>query len=178
MSFFLHSIYGKWHGWDPVNWFHQTSLVAVITPTYRAKSVRNHCVIEVLVEFLRCQFGPPRWRRGSGMDFGSDDPGSISGLPSSCVGPLVAGGKIRLRTSQCPCRVKLGMLKTPSCPWRWVRGSRSKFGKWTNVLSPYSWNIAECDVKPQSINQSINAMSVCIFEFSVSLRAFVIGFII
>ena len=28
------------------------------------------------------------------------------------------GGKRRLRTSWCPCRGRLGMLKTPSCPWR------------------------------------------------------------
>ena len=28
------------------------------------------------------------------------------------------GGKIRLRTSRCPCRGRLGTLKTPSCPWR------------------------------------------------------------
>ena len=38
----------------------------------------------------------------------------------------------------------------------WVPGSRSKFGNWTSVPSLYSWNIAECDAKPQSINQSIN----------------------
>ena len=28
------------------------------------------------------------------------------------------GGKGRLRTSRCPCRGRLGMLKTPSCQWR------------------------------------------------------------
>ena len=28
------------------------------------------------------------------------------------------GGKIRLRTSRCPCRGRLDTLKTPSCPWR------------------------------------------------------------
>ena len=28
------------------------------------------------------------------------------------------GGKRRLRTSRCPCRDRLGTLKTPSCPWR------------------------------------------------------------
>ena len=27
------------------------------------------------------------------------------------------GGKRRLRTSRCPCRGRLGTLKTPSCPW-------------------------------------------------------------
>ena len=29
--------------------------MAVVTPTGRPKSVRNHCVIEVLVTFLCCQ---------------------------------------------------------------------------------------------------------------------------
>ena len=28
------------------------------------------------------------------------------------------GGKRRLLTSRCPCRGRLGTLKTPSCPWR------------------------------------------------------------
>ena len=28
------------------------------------------------------------------------------------------GNKRRLRTSRCPCRGRLGTLKTPSCPWR------------------------------------------------------------
>ena len=64
------------------------------------------------------------------------------------------GGKRRLRASRCPCRGRLGTLKTPSCPWRWVPGSRSKFGKWTTVPSLYSWNIAECDVKPQPTNKN------------------------
>ena len=31
----------------------------------------------------------------------------------------------------------------------WVPGSRTKFENWTSVRSLYSWNIAECDVKPQ-----------------------------
>ena len=39
---------------------------------------------------------PPRWRRGSGLDFGSEDPVSITGLPSPRVGPLMAR---RLKTS-------------------------------------------------------------------------------
>ena len=37
----------KWEGWDPVNRFNHTSLVAIVTPTDRPKSVRNRCVIEV-----------------------------------------------------------------------------------------------------------------------------------
>ena len=32
----------------------------------------------------------------------------------------------------------------------WVPGRRSIFGNWTSVPSLYSWNVAECDVKPQS----------------------------
>ena len=66
------------------------------------------------------------------------------------------GGKRRLRTFRCPGRGRPGTLKTPSCPWRWVPGSRLKFGNWTSVPSLYSWNIAECDVKPQSTNQPIS----------------------
>ena len=37
----------KWEGWNPLNQFNHTSLVAVDTPTDRRKSVRNRCVIEV-----------------------------------------------------------------------------------------------------------------------------------
>ena len=33
------------------------------------------------------------------------------------------GGKRRLRTSRCPCRGRLGTLKTPSCPWRGCRAA-------------------------------------------------------
>ena len=35
-------------------------------------------------------WGLLRWRRGSGLDCWSDDPGSIPGMPSPCVGPLMA----------------------------------------------------------------------------------------
>ena len=62
-------------------------------------------------------------------------------------------GKICLRTSRCLCRDRLGTLKTPSCPWRRMPGSRSKFGNWTTLPSLYSWNITECDVKPQPTSQ-------------------------
>ena len=30
---------------------------------------------------------PPRWRRGSGLDFGSEDPGSIPSLTLTACGP-------------------------------------------------------------------------------------------
>ena len=59
------------------------------------------------------------------------------------------GGKRCLQMSRCLCWGRLGTLKTRSCPWRYVPGSRSKFRNWTTVLSLYSWNIAEYDVKPQ-----------------------------
>ena len=48
-----------------------------------------------------------------------------------------------------PCQGMLGKLKTPSCPWLWVPGSRSKFGNCTSFRSLYSWNIAKCAVKPK-----------------------------
>ena len=65
------------------------------------------------------------------------------------------GGKRRLRTYRCPCRGRLGTLKTPSCPWRGCPAAGPKFGNWTSVMSLYSWNIAECDVKPQSTTTTI-----------------------
>ena len=40
-----YSLYSK--GWYLVNRFNYTSLVVVVTPTDRRKSVRNHCVTEV-----------------------------------------------------------------------------------------------------------------------------------
>ena len=36
-------------------------------------------------QFISNHWSLPRWRRGSGLDFGSDDPGSIPGLPSPLV---------------------------------------------------------------------------------------------
>ena len=47
VSFWLNIFCGKWEGWDPVNRFMHIRSVAVVTPTYRPKSVRNRCVIEV-----------------------------------------------------------------------------------------------------------------------------------
>ena len=41
---------------------------------------------------------------------------------------LLQGGKRVLRMTWGPCRGMLGMLKTPSCPWRWVSGRRSELG--------------------------------------------------
>ena len=47
VSFWLHSLCGKWEGWDPVNQFNHTSWVDVVTPTDRPKSDCNRCVIKV-----------------------------------------------------------------------------------------------------------------------------------
>ena len=44
VSFWLHEL---WDGWDPLNRFNHTSLVAIVDPTDRPKSVLNRCVIEV-----------------------------------------------------------------------------------------------------------------------------------
>ena len=41
-------------------------------------SLRGALESDLLSIILR----PPRWRRGSGLDFGSQDPGSIPRLPS------------------------------------------------------------------------------------------------
>ena len=109
---------------------------------------------KIICEYLEYEVRRGGVDRGSGLDCGSDDPGSIPVFPSPCVGPLMAtwqGGYRRLLTSCGPCRGTLGTLQTPSCPWSWVPCSRSKFGNSTTVPSPYSWNIAACDVKPQPI---------------------------
>ena len=98
---------------------------------------------------------PPRWRSGSGLGCGSGDQDSIPGLLSLRVGPLMAR---RLKTSSddlVPACGWLGMLKTPSWPWRWVPGSRSKFENWTTVPSLYSWYRAECNVKSQPTNDRL-----------------------
>ena len=94
----------------------------------------------------------PKARRGGIeiADCGSRDPGSIPVFPSPSVGPLMAR---LLQTSWCQCQVRPGTLKTHCCPWRWVPSSRSKFGNWTFIPSLYSWNIPECDVKPQTTNK-------------------------
>ena len=47
MPIWLHGFCSKWEGWDPVNRFNHTSVVAIVTQTDRPKSVRNRCVIEV-----------------------------------------------------------------------------------------------------------------------------------
>ena len=109
----------------------------------------------------RKQFRSPsctRWRRGSGR----------AGLQigrsrfdyQDTLTLWWQGDKRRLWTSQRPCLGRLGKLKTPSCQWRRVPGSRSKFGYWTTVPSLYSWNIAECEVKTQPTNQQPSCQSV------------------
>ena len=68
------------------------------------------------------------------------------------------GDKRRLLTSRCPCQGMISTPKAPSCSWHWVPGSRSKFGNWETVSSIYSWNIAECDMKPQPTNQPTKSL--------------------
>ena len=46
MSCWLHSFCGNCKGLDPVNRFNHISVLAVVTPTDRPKSVCNRCVIE------------------------------------------------------------------------------------------------------------------------------------
>ena len=101
---------------------------------------------------------PSHLRRGSGLDCGSGDLVLIPGTPSPRLGPLMVR---RLKTSwdaRCPCRDRLCTLKTPNWPWRWVPGSRSEFGNWKTVPSLYSWNFAECDVKPQPTDQKTQTL--------------------
>ena len=43
----VHGFFGQWEGWDPVNRFNHTSLVAIVAPADRRKSVRNRCGIEI-----------------------------------------------------------------------------------------------------------------------------------
>ena len=136
---------------------------------------------------LRCN--PPRWRRGSGLDWGSEDPGSIPGLPSPRVGPLMARklktsldlyvlyfldtviyavyeNKVLSLTSQCPCRVRLGTLNTASCPWRWVPGSRSKIWKTGQLSCHY---IAEITLN-ETLNHNIPTNQLrCIHSFKSDL---------
>ena len=50
-----------WEGWDPVNRFTHSSLVAIITPVGHAKVGCNCCIIEVLMAFLCCTVAFCRW---------------------------------------------------------------------------------------------------------------------
>ena len=54
VSFWLHGCCGSWEGWTLVNRFNNIIWVTVITPTDRPKSVRNRCVMEVMMAFLCC----------------------------------------------------------------------------------------------------------------------------
>ena len=54
------------------------------------------------------------------------------------------GGKRRLRTSRCPCRGRLGTLKTPSCPWRGCPVAVQNLENWTSshhYLAEISLNV-------------------------------------
>ena len=52
--FWLHGRCGKWEGWALVNRFNHTSEVAVVAPTDRPKSVRNHYIIQVFGDVFFC----------------------------------------------------------------------------------------------------------------------------
>ena len=47
VSFWSHSFWSYWEGWNPVNRFNHTSWVAVVSPTDRHNLAHNRCVIEV-----------------------------------------------------------------------------------------------------------------------------------
>ena len=70
---------------------------------------------------------PPWWRRGSRLD---DQTIRVRfpAYPHLLWALWWQEGKRRLRRSRCSCRGRLGTLKTTSCPWHWVPGSRSKVG--------------------------------------------------
>ena len=53
-------------------------------------------LVECCLELCSVIFHLSRWRRGSRLDCGSEDPYLIPGIPSLCVGPLRAR---RLKTS-------------------------------------------------------------------------------
>ena len=87
-----------------------------ITPT-QSHAITHPIYLRSLCSHIHHITCPPRWRRGSGLDCGSEDPVSIPGIPSPRVGPLMAR---RLKTSSdVPCRGRFrgrfGTLKTPSC---------------------------------------------------------------
>ena len=54
VSVWLSSFCGQWEGYDPVNRFNHTNLVAIVAPTDRPKSARSRCVIEVFGGVLCC----------------------------------------------------------------------------------------------------------------------------
>ena len=83
---------------------------------YCFTNVGQHVRLQQFVQSVN--EGLPQWRRGSGLDFGLEDLGSIPCLPSLRVTLWWQGGKRHLWTSRCQRRGRLGMLKTPSCPWR------------------------------------------------------------
>ena len=60
---------------DHIDFGGQRSMVKVTIDIYRNKLVNT------------IETSPPRWRRGSGLDFGSEDPGLIPRLPSPRGGP-------------------------------------------------------------------------------------------
>ena len=56
VSLWKHGFSGLSEGWVPVNQFNHTSWIAVVSPIDHPNVVRNHCLIQILVAFLCCQF--------------------------------------------------------------------------------------------------------------------------
>ena len=62
-------------------------LLSILSPNW----TKEYVILEEMIQTELWNFNsPPRWRRGSGLDFGSEYPGSIPRLPSPRVGPLTA----------------------------------------------------------------------------------------
>ena len=55
LSLLLHGCCCQLEGLVPTNWYNTISWMDVVTPTYRPKSARNCCVIEVFGGVLCCQ---------------------------------------------------------------------------------------------------------------------------
>ena len=77
------------------------------------------------------------------------------------------GGKRRLRTSQCPCRGRLGKLKTPSCPWHgWpAAGQNLETGHLSrHYIAEISLNVTLNHNQQQPIFRQCNAERWLLFD--------------
>ena len=73
--------------------------------------------------------------RESGLDCGSVDTNSIPGVPSPCVGSLLARKLVISSNVPGLCRGRLGHVKEPYLPMTWMPDTRSKLGNRTTVAS-------------------------------------------
>ena len=72
-----------------------------------------------IIKYFR-RYGPPRWRRGTNVAGWTLDRTirvRFPAYPHRVWALWWQGGIRRLRTSRCPCRGRLGTLKTTSYPW-------------------------------------------------------------